>query len=254
MVLFNLVILSGILFSSRPHAEKCLRVREIGEEVVGFVRGQFLDRVPAGRDRDGLRADGASALHVERRIADHPHVAGVEVAAEVRPHFRDRHSGHVVALVVIVAEAAAGKEVPQPEVAELVLRAGSHVAGEEPEHDARSRPEIVQQQFDAGADLPAVRPQRARQVREIGVVQADLIRGARVDAMSAEQIAADGPVGAAGVFDGVANLGNAELLLESRFHRGLPRPAGADERAVDVEEKDWHKKTNHRDTEKTDNR
>ena len=85
-----------------------------------------------------------------------------------------------------------------------------------------------------------MRLERGGKTREIGILEASLVRRRGVDSVGHEQVAADGAVGAAGVVDGIADRAEVEFLAQARLHRGLAGAAGADERAVDVEKQDRH--------------
>ena len=88
------------------------------------------------------RAHSPRALHVERRIADHPHICRIDVAAQVGADFGHCSPRDVVALVVLIAEAATDEVVPEPVMAELVLCPRADIAGQKAEHHARTRVEM----------------------------------------------------------------------------------------------------------------
>src|SRR6266513_1888794 len=65
------VTCQGFLWSADQPQQR-LRVRQIGQQQVRLRRAQLVHGVPARRHGHRLRADRAGALHVQRRVADHP--------------------------------------------------------------------------------------------------------------------------------------------------------------------------------------
>ena len=82
-----------------PLGEQLAGVGEVREQVVRAARDQFVAMVPAGLHDDGLRANGPGTLHVERRVADHPHVGRIDWSADVPLGLGQGPPGDVVAVV-----------------------------------------------------------------------------------------------------------------------------------------------------------
>ena len=85
-------------------------------------------------------------------------ITHTSVASMSRPRcdadFSHRQAGDVVAIEVIIAEPAADEEVPEAEVAELVLRPGADIAGEEAKDNARPRAQCREQLIHPGQTFP----------------------------------------------------------------------------------------------------
>src|SRR5471032_2744735 len=64
-------------FLSRPAGQQRRGVRQVGEQHIRRVVGQFLPAVPSRANGRGAGADGAGAAHFVRRIADHRDTIGI---------------------------------------------------------------------------------------------------------------------------------------------------------------------------------
>src|SRR5262245_4393508 len=95
--------------------------------------------MPARSDGDGTRTNRTSTANIERRIADHPDAIRHELAIESAPYFRLGFPRDIIAIKVIVAEPAEGKELVQSEVTELRPRSGAHVARQQAEQNVITR-------------------------------------------------------------------------------------------------------------------
>src|SRR5438552_8612839 len=124
--------------------------------------------MPAAGDGSDARPDGAGTLYVERRIANYPDALEMDVAVDVALHFRERFAGDVVALELLVAEAAEREMLVQAVVAELQAGAVADVAGEKTDGHIAAALQRSQQRRDAGEDLAVVPVQAIGQVAQVG--------------------------------------------------------------------------------------
>ncbi|GIW83565.1 MAG: hypothetical protein KatS3mg106_078 [Gemmataceae bacterium] len=94
--------------------------------------------MPAGGHSDRLRTDGPGTANIQGGIPYHPDVSR-RTWRRSRCHSQilQSGSGHVIAIFVFVAEAAAGEIVPQPEMLEFSLRSLADVAREQAQEHSR---------------------------------------------------------------------------------------------------------------------
>src|SRR5206468_9136325 len=83
-------------------------------------------------------------LNVERRIADYPDLLGTDRAVAMAAHLGQGLVGDLVALEVMVAEAAEGEVLIQAIMAQLQASAVAHVARQQAHGHAAARLEAVQ--------------------------------------------------------------------------------------------------------------
>src|SRR5262249_24474412 len=105
-------------------------------------------------------ADGAGTLDVERSVADDPDPFTGNRRAHVAVDLGESLAGHVVAVEVMIAEAAEGEGVEEAEMGELGGGAGADVTGAEAGGEVGMALQPSQQFDHAGEDAAAVKPQR----------------------------------------------------------------------------------------------
>src|SRR5437879_6355997 len=115
--------------------------------------------MPATCDGDGTHADRAGALHVKRRVADHPDTVELRIAVEVTLHLGEGNAGHVVALEVMIAESAKCELLIDAVMAKLHPGPVAYVAGEKADRHVAAGSQSFQQGSDTGQDLAVVRIQ-----------------------------------------------------------------------------------------------
>ena len=133
------------------------------------------------------------------------------------------------------------KTVPQPEMAQLDFRAEPDVAGEQAEHGRlRQRVQIVDQFPDAGADLRVAARKDVVEPENVALEKLrEMFRRLR-QAVDAEKFADEADVGAAGelhFFRAVMQLEFRGKRFGKRLRAGVAR---VDERAVNVEQNQFH--------------
>src|ERR1019366_265670 len=75
-----------------------------------------------------LGADGTGALHVERRIADDPDTSRRRMRPKMGLHGGERFAGHVIAVEMVIAEAAEREMLEEAVMTELDAGPGADVA------------------------------------------------------------------------------------------------------------------------------
>src|SRR5262245_29575151 len=115
------------------------------------------------------------------------------------PRFSERFVGHLVAVKVMVAVAAECKMMIDAEVLELDAGAVANVARQQSQSHARVGGEPFKKMLNAGQDRTIVPGETSRQPAQITVAQPLPVGGIVREAVHLEQVADDGPVGAAAV-------------------------------------------------------
>lgn len=105
-------------------------VGEIADDEIGRASDELFASIAAGGDCNRLSANRPRAAHVERSVADHPHLVSQEIAGEMRLRRAKGFRGDMVAVFMQVAEAAERKVLEETEVPQLELRAIAQVAGQ----------------------------------------------------------------------------------------------------------------------------
>lgn len=214
-------------------------IRNVADQKIRRVPGQFLERVHPRRHGDDAGADRPGALNVERGIADDPDAFRRDVRADEAMHLAEGFTGDVVAVEVMVAEPAEREMFEQAEMSQLGPCSRPHVARQQTDGDVLALPEFHEQLRDAGQHSPPMLAQTVRQSRQIAREDLVEIRLRLGNVVNVKKLANDGPIRSAAVGD-LRPQHDAELLGEGRFQSRLARAAAGEQRSVDVEQANDH--------------
>ena len=207
---------------------------------IGPMVGQFLAAVPARRHGRDAGADGAAQRTSSGVSPTTQMRLGVGGSVQDALHFGQRLAGHVVAVEVMVAVAADGEVLVQAEMPQLDAGAGADVAGQQTDQHVLARAQLDQQIRHAGQHAAVVSLQACGKAAQVSRRQPAQVVRRLVDDVHAEEVADDGPVGAAAELQLFDDAGDAKLIGQRRFQGDLARAAAGNERAVDVEQTNVH--------------
>jgi hypothetical protein len=211
---------------------------EIGKQMIGLGRDEFVVMMPAGCDNDGPGADGPGTLHIKRSVADDPDVGWIDPPPNVCFGFGKGSACHVISIRQAIGKAAEREVLPQAEVAELDLGPAANVAREQA--DNRTCAFAAQGFLNSWKNGPVQPFQGVRQARQVGGMKRIDVRIGRLDVVKRKQFAAYGGIGAAAIRDLIADFFDSEGKAQPGLHRGLAGATGADEGSIDVEQEHAH--------------
>lgn len=214
-------------------------VGQVAQEQVRASGGQLVLGMDAGSDRDGSSTDSPGTPNVQRGISDDPNTVVGDVRTDVSMNRSQCLASHVVAVEMVVPEAAEGEVLEDPEMPQFRLGTGTHVAGEQTENRAAARLQPLQDFLDAGKDPSLVAVEAIGQAAKVAGEDALQVIRSLLDTVVAKQIPEDGPIGASAVGDMHLQF-DAEILGQGRFEGRLACPAGGEQGPVDIEQADVH--------------
>lgn len=90
----------------RPEFREKFKIRKVGESVIRSGFAELIESVGSGGDGDRPGADGTAATNIRRGIADDPESVGMKAVIGAVPHFAESGPGDIIAVGMMVAEAA----------------------------------------------------------------------------------------------------------------------------------------------------
>ena len=171
-----------------------------------------------------------------RGVAEHEDPLRRKLDAALRPRAGLGERAELVPVMMIVGERAELEVVPHAVVPQLDLRAAREIAREQREHDVGARLERVEQRQDARQQAARRARDFLREMVQVAIEKSRDVFRRRRQPVRGQHLAHDAGIRAARDLDGRKIVINPEAVAEPEAQRALPRAAGGQQGAVDVEQ------------------